>query len=59
MGEPGKGYFVGVPVVLGAGGVEKVVEIDLNAQEQELMDASTEHVKSLVEVVCKAFPELA
>jgi malate dehydrogenase len=59
VGAPGAGYFVGVPVVLGAGGVEKIVEIDLNAEEQKLMDASTEHVKSLVEVVCKAFPELA
>jgi malate dehydrogenase len=53
------GFFVGVPVVLGAEGIEKIVEIDLNAEEQKLMDASTEHVKGLVEVVCKAFPELA
>ncbi len=53
------GYFVGVPTLLGAGGVEKIVEIDLNADEQKLMDESTEHVKGLVEVVCKAFPELA
>jgi malate dehydrogenase len=59
VGAPGAGYFVGVPVLLGADGVEKVIEIDLNAEEKKLMDASTEHVKSLVEVVCKAFPELA
>ncbi len=59
VGSPGKGYFVGVPTLLGASGVEKIVEIDLNADEQKLMDESTEHVKGLVEVVCKAFPELA
>ena len=53
------GYFVGVPTLLGANGVEKIVEIDLNADEQKLMDESTEHVKGLVEVVVKAFPELA
>ncbi len=53
------GYFVGVPTLLGANGVEKIIEIDLNAEEKKLMDASTEHVKGLVEVVCKAFPELA
>jgi malate dehydrogenase len=53
------GYFVGVPVVLGAGGVEKILEIDLNAEEQKLMDDSTKHVVELVEVVRKTFPELA
>lgn len=52
------GFFVGVPVVLGAEGIEKIVEIDLNAEEQKLMDESTEHVKGLVDVVVKAFPEL-
>ncbi len=57
--EPGKGLFVGVPVVLGAEGVEKVIEIDLNAEEQKLMDASIKHVAELVEVVRKTFPELA
>ncbi|MEZ6193474.1 MAG: hypothetical protein R3C45_19560 [Phycisphaerales bacterium] len=53
------GFFVGVPVVLGAGGVEKVLEIDLNAEEKKLMDDSTKHVVELVEVVRKTFPELA
>lgn len=53
------GFFVGVPVVLGAEGIEKIVEIDLDAKEQKLMDESTEHVKGLVDVVVKAFPELA
>ena len=53
------GYFVGVPCVLGAEGVEKVIEIDLDAEERGLMDASVDHVKELVEVVRSTFPELA
>ena len=53
------GFFVGVPTLLGASGVEKVIEIDLNDEEQKLMDASTRHVAELVDVVCKTFPELA
>ena len=53
------GYFVGVPCVLGVGGVEKVIEIELDADEQKLMDASVSHVKDLVEVVRSTFPELA
>ncbi|WP_428386982.1 malate dehydrogenase [Mucisphaera sp.] len=54
-----KDLFVGVPTLLGAGGVEKVVEIDLNADEQKLMDESASHVGELVGVVKKMFPELA
>jgi malate dehydrogenase len=53
------GYFVGVPCVLGAGGVEKVIEIDLNTDERKLMDASVAHVKELVALVSKANPDLA
>jgi malate dehydrogenase len=45
------GYFVGVPCVLGASGVEKVIEIDLNDDERTLMNASIDHVKELVEIV--------
>lgn len=44
------GYFVGVPCVLGAGGVEKVLEVELDAKEREMFSASVEHVKEL----CKA-----
>ncbi len=48
-GEYGvRGVYVGVPCVLGAGGVEKVLEIELNADERKLFDASLEHVRSLV-----------
>ena len=43
-----KGYFVGVPAVLGANGVEKVVEFKLDAEEQAMMDKSVAAVKGLV-----------
>ncbi len=53
------GYFVGVPCVLGARGVEKVIEVELEGAEQTLMDESVSHVKELVDVVRTTFPELA
>lgn len=53
------GYFVGVPVVLGSGGCEKVIEIQMDAGEKKLMDESISHVKDLVGIVRKTFPELA
>jgi malate dehydrogenase len=47
-GEYGvSGLYVGVPCVLGAGGVERVLEIDLDPGERKLFDASIEHVRSL------------
>jgi malate dehydrogenase len=42
------GVYVGVPCILGAGGVEKVLEVELNADERRLFDASLDHVRSLV-----------
>jgi malate dehydrogenase len=48
------GYFVGVPCILGRGGVEKVIEVELDAREREMFDASVEHVKEL----CKATKKL-
>lgn len=42
------GYFVGVPCMLGRNGVEKVIEIELDTRERELLDASVAHVKELV-----------
>jgi malate dehydrogenase len=47
------GCFVGVPAVLGASGVEKVVEVELNAAERAMFDASVQHVKELVGVTEK------
>jgi malate dehydrogenase len=46
-----KGLYVGVPVVIGAGGVEKVIEITLNASEKKEFNASVNAVKGLVDVV--------
>ena len=53
------GLFVGVPCVLGAGGVEKVVEIDLDDSEQALLTASAAHVRELVGIVRGMYPDLA
>jgi malate dehydrogenase len=44
-----KDMYVGVPVVIGAGGVEKIVEIELNATEQAAFDKSCGAVKELIE----------
>ena len=46
------GFYVGVPTVIGGGGVEKVVEIKLNKDEQAMFDNSVEAVKGLV-AACK------
>jgi len=42
------GYFVGVPVVLGTGGVEKVIEVELNGEERAAFEKSVAAVKDLV-----------
>jgi malate dehydrogenase len=48
-GEYGvSGLYVGVPCVLGAGGVERILEVELDAAERALFDASVEHVRKLV-----------
>jgi malate dehydrogenase len=53
-GEYGvKGLYVGVPVVIGANGVEKVVEIDLNKAEKAMFDKSVSAVRGLIDVVRK------
>lgn len=57
-GQRGKGYFVGVPCVLGANGVEKILSFTMNAEEKKFMDESIGHVKDLVAVTRKLFPEL-
>jgi malate dehydrogenase len=45
------GLYVGVPVIIGAGGVERIVEIDLNADEQAMFNKSVGAVKALNDVV--------
>jgi malate dehydrogenase len=53
-GEYGvKGLYVGVPVIIGANGVEKVVEIDLNKAEKAMFDKSVAAVRGLIDVVRK------
>jgi len=52
QGEYGiRDLFVGVPVKLGAKGVEQIVEIQLTDQEQALLQKSADAVKELVEVM--------
>jgi malate dehydrogenase len=58
-GGKGKGYFVGVPALLGSGGVEKIITFKMTPDEQKLMDESVSHVKDLVKTVTNLFPELA
>jgi len=43
-----KDLYVGVPTVIGAGGVEKVVEIKLTAEEQKMFDNSVQAVRDLM-----------
>ncbi|HYL34229.1 MAG TPA: malate dehydrogenase [Stellaceae bacterium] len=52
-----KGLYVGVPVVLGAKGVERVVEIALNADERAAFDKSVGAVKALLEATKKLLAE--
>jgi malate dehydrogenase len=53
-GEYGvSGLFAGVPVVIGAGGVEKVLEITLTAEESKAFASSVSHVRELVEAMDK------
>ncbi len=45
------GYFVGVPCILGKDGVERIIEVELDATESKMFQTSVEHVKDLVKVV--------
>ncbi|HEY9011213.1 MAG TPA: malate dehydrogenase, partial [Devosia sp.] len=59
-GEYGvKGTYVGVPVIIGAGGAEKVVEIQLSGSEQKAFDKSVAAVATLVDACKKIAPKLA
>jgi malate dehydrogenase len=51
-GEYGlKGLYIGVPVVIGKNGIEKVVEIDLSSEEKCALNESAERVKQLLEIL--------
>jgi malate dehydrogenase len=57
-GEYGvQGFYVGVPVLIGGRGVERVIEIELNANERKALDASVGHVRELVEATEKFLPK--
>ncbi len=45
-----KDMYVGVPTVIGAGGIERIVELQLTAEEKTMFDASVKAVKDLTEV---------
>ncbi len=58
-GEYGiKGVYVGVPAVIGAKGVERVIELDLSSREKEAFNASVDSVRGLVEACRKLAPNL-
>jgi malate dehydrogenase len=51
-GEYGyKDVYLGVPVVLGSSGIEKIIEIKLNADEKAMLQKSKEAVDSLIKIL--------
>ena len=58
-GEYGvKDLYVGVPVVIGAKGVERVMELEFNGAEREMFDKSVTAVRTLVDACTKIAPTL-
>ena len=53
-----KNMYVGVPVVIGAGGVERVIEIDLTKADQKLFDKSVDAVRGLCDACINIAPNL-
>ncbi len=51
--------YVGVPVIIGAGGVEQIVEIDLDAEAKANLQVSVDAVKELLDACKGIAPELA
>jgi len=51
-GEYGqKEIYLGVPVILGKNGIEKIIELDLNEEEKELLKVSSGHVREVMSVL--------
>jgi malate dehydrogenase len=48
-----KDIYLGVPVVLGKNGIEKIIELQLNTEEKALLDSSAKAVKEVMEVLDK------
>jgi len=58
-GEYGvKDMYVGVPTVIGANGIERIIEIDLNKSEQKMFDQSVQTVADLCEACAEIAPNL-
>ena len=58
-GEYGvKDMYVGVPVVIGAKGVERVMELEFNGAEREMFDKSVTAVRTLIDACTKIAPQL-
>ncbi len=54
-GEYGvKGLYIGVPVIIGAGGVEKIIEVQFDKDEKAMFDKSVDAVRGLVQALDKA-----
>ncbi len=53
------GLYVGVPVVIGAAGVERIIEIDLDRTERAMFESSVEAVRGLCEACTRIQPALA
>jgi malate dehydrogenase len=53
-GEYGiRNCYLGVPVILGKNGIEKVIELDLNSEEKALLETSRQHVQEVMDVLDK------
>ncbi len=51
-GEYGyRDLYLGVPVVIGAGGVEKILQVELSADEKEMLKKSADSVQKVVDIV--------
>jgi malate dehydrogenase len=53
-----KNTYVGVPVVIGANGVERIIEIELNKAEEKMFEKSVDAVRGLCEACIKIAPNL-
>lgn len=52
-------YYVGVPCVLGAAGIERILEFELDREEQALFDNSVAAVKGLIDELPSILPDMA
>jgi malate dehydrogenase len=53
------GLFIGVPIVIGASGVERIVEVEFSGEEKAMFEKSVASVRGLVEACKGITPALA